>query len=104
MSEIIIKKRISLDFLGEDYADSYLVFKSIPIKDYDGLQKKIKTLENDSEKSFKFIQEELTSKFVEGKIKQGSDLVDVSVENLSDFPADVYLEAFSQITGKISPN
>lgn len=38
MSKIVIKKRINLDFLGDDYKDAYLVFKSIPLPDYESIQ------------------------------------------------------------------
>jgi len=37
MSKIIIKKRISLGFLGEEYSDAELVFRAIPLSDYDKL-------------------------------------------------------------------
>lgn len=35
MSKIVIKKRVNLDFLGEDYKDAYLVFRSIPLPELD---------------------------------------------------------------------
>lgn len=38
MTKIVIKKRINLDFLGDDYKDAYLVFKSIPLPDYEEIQ------------------------------------------------------------------
>lgn len=34
MSKIIIKKRVSLAFLGEPYKDAELVFRSIPLSEY----------------------------------------------------------------------
>lgn len=35
MSKIVIKKRVSLAFLGDEYKEAELVFKSIPLSDYD---------------------------------------------------------------------
>lgn len=35
MSKIVIKKKVNLDFLGDDYKEAFIVFKSIPLKDYD---------------------------------------------------------------------
>ena len=34
-----IKKKISLDFLGDDYKEGYLIFKSMPIKEFEEFQK-----------------------------------------------------------------
>ena len=49
MSRIVIKKRIALDFIVEDYKDCYLEFKTIPMKDYE-IGVAIRTLETpDSE-------------------------------------------------------
>jgi hypothetical protein len=37
MSKIVIKKHVSLDFLGEEYKGAELVFRAIPLSDYDDL-------------------------------------------------------------------
>lgn len=34
MSKIVIKKKVSLGFLGDEYKDAYITFRSMPIKDY----------------------------------------------------------------------
>lgn len=39
MPKIVIKKRVSLDFLGEEYKDSFLVFQSIPLPDFESISK-----------------------------------------------------------------
>lgn len=32
--EIVIKKKVTLEFLGDEYKNAYLVFRSMPLKDY----------------------------------------------------------------------
>ena len=105
MTYIIIKKRVSLEFLGEDYKDGYLVFTAIPVKDLDALQKQAATLEGDTDvtKASDFLKDQVASRFVEGKISQDGKEVEVTAENLVDFPSDVFIEAWQQMNGKISP-
>lgn len=43
MSKLVIKKRISLDFLGEDYKDAFIIFRSIPLPDYEEISKQLPT-------------------------------------------------------------
>lgn len=40
-SRIVIKKRVSLAFLGDEYEKAELVFRSIPISDYDKLMEEL---------------------------------------------------------------
>jgi hypothetical protein len=96
---IVIKRRVSLEFLGEDYKDSYLVFKSIALREYDALQIAAKEVEKDETKSISFIQEQLLTRFIEGKI----DNQTVTPDDLLDLPVDVILECFNQIRGNLSP-
>lgn len=35
MSKIVIKKKVNLAFLGEEYKEAYLVFQAIPISDFE---------------------------------------------------------------------
>lgn len=96
---IKIKKRVSLDFIGEEYKDSYLVFNSIAVKEYEGLQKSIKAIEGDDEKALPFITEQLKSRFIEGKV----DGQAVTADDLEDLPGDVFIECFNQIRGQLDP-
>ncbi len=41
MAKIVIKKKISLEFLGEEYKDAYLVFRTIPMSDYKSFSESI---------------------------------------------------------------
>lgn len=41
MAKLVIKKRVNLDFLGEEYKDAELVFRSIPLIDYEILMEEL---------------------------------------------------------------
>lgn len=41
MAKIVIKKRVSLDFLGKEYKEAYFVFRAIPLPDYKEFMKKL---------------------------------------------------------------
>lgn len=83
---IVVKKRISLDFLGEEYKDSYLIFKSVSLDELDNAFKGT-------------VREETVKRFVEGEINQGGEMVKVTKENLTELPGEVFLRAFSELTG-----
>lgn len=96
---IVIKKRVSLEFIGDDYKDSYIVFKALAIKEYADLQSKAKALEEDPEKSLEFIINTVKDRFIEGSV-EGKD---ITADDLTDFPGDVFLEFFNNIRGQLDP-
>lgn len=100
---IQIKKRISLDFLGEEYKEAYLEFNSVTMREYPALVKQSRELGENAEESIKFVQSFLTERFVGGKFPQGGEVKDVSKEDLLDFDADVFFQCFQSLTGQVSP-
>jgi hypothetical protein len=68
---IVVTKRVSLEFLGDDYKEGYITVKSIPLKEYDSLQADIKSVEDDNAKALEYIKKLVGERFVEGKIPQG---------------------------------
>lgn len=96
---IVIEKRVSLAFLGEKYESSHLTFKSISIKEYEGLQEKAKEIEKDQEKALPFILEQLKTRFISGEVAGQS----CTADDIEDLPADVILECFKNIQGQIDP-
>lgn len=94
-----IRKRVSLDFLGEEYKDSYLIFKAIPIKDYEELQTKIESI--DEKKSISFIQETLKKYFINGKAaNESGELEDVTAEDLGELDQEAVINCFETLTGQ----
>jgi len=96
---IVIKKRIDLSFLGTDYNDSYLVFSSISIREYEELLPQLESIANDNLKSLQYIKTVLNEHFLEGKF-QG---VDVKKEDLEEFDLETLMTCFQRFTGQADP-
>lgn len=102
MGKIVIKKRVSLDFLGEEYKEAYITFKSIPIKDYSDILKQVNDLGNDNIKSVEFALSTLKKQFVEGKFPVNDKLDSIDAEDIGDLNQDAALECFEILTGQKS--
>lgn len=75
MGKILIKKRISMAFLGDEYKDAELVFRAIPIADYEGILDELPDADPDTQ-------------YLVEKVKNGQatdaekkDLADISQKN-----------------------
>lgn len=93
---IIIKKKVSLDFLGEEYKDASLTFQSIPIKDIDELQTDVAKSQEDN-KAATFILNTLKKYFVEGVFP---GVESVTKEDLDGLDSETVIKCFSQLTGQ----
>jgi hypothetical protein len=101
MSKIVIKKKISLDFLGEEYKDGYLVFKSIPLRDFEQYATKAKELEGDEKASSQLIISILQENFITGMFPdEKGDLFEVKKDQLLDFDVATAVKVFSILTGQ----
>lgn len=94
---IVIKKRVGLDFLGDDYKESYLTFSVISLNEYEELLPQIESIGEDNTKSVEFIKTTLTKHFVEGKF----DGADVKAEELFDFDLATLTQCFQSLTGSL---
>lgn len=103
---IVIKKKVTLEFLGDEYKDGYVNFSSIPMREYEEIEKKLEELKNseNESKSVIFVRDLVTSRFVDGKFPIEGELSDISREDLPDFPAEFFINAMSQLNGAPSPN
>lgn len=99
MAEIIIKKKVTLEFLGEDYEDSYLVFRSISIQEFPALMKKVEAASDDNVKSLSAMIDMLQDHFVEGIF----DKQKVSQDDLGKFDAETIIKCFELLTGQADP-
>lgn len=86
MAKLVIKKRVSLDFLGDDYKDAYLTFKGIPVKDYSKILAEMPNEESgDNAKAIELMLKCLTDYFIEGKFPNDKgELESVSAEDVAD--------------------
>jgi len=94
MAEIIIKKKVSLEFLGDEYKDSFITFRSIPIGEYQELVEKIDEVEDN--KSLSEITKILEKYFVEG-LFDGQKL---AKEDINQFDGETVLKCFETLTGQ----
>lgn len=101
---IVVTKRLSLEFLGEEYKEGYLNLRSISLKEYSDLKGDIDKLEDDGDKALDYIKRLILDRFVSGSIPQGKETTEITKENIEDLPAEVFIEAMSVLSGKISPN
>lgn len=86
---LVVKKKLMLDFLGEEYADSYIVLRSISVGEYDKLDGTVR--------------EEVMNRFESGQINQDGKMVDITKDNLTELPGEVFVKAFEVMTGNIDP-
>lgn len=105
MGKIVIKKKISLDFLGEDYKDGYLEFKSIPLKEYEEYTKNISDVKDDDSAASQMIIDILNNNFLGGKFPDDEGkLFDVEKDQLKEFDIVTAIQVFKILTGQeLSP-
>lgn len=93
---LVIKRKVSLEFLGEDYKDSYITFKSIPVGNFQDITKKVEEIGEDNIKSIAFIVEILQKYFIEGKA--GEDVL--KSEDLQELDAETTIKCFEVLSGQ----
>jgi hypothetical protein len=106
MGKFAIRKTVKLDFLGDEYKDAYLVFKTIPIKEYANLLPAINQMEEDRIKSSEKVIEIIKDKFIAGKtLTEDGELEAITTDELDDIlDEEVSSHVFAVITGqKIDP-
>lgn len=101
MADIIIKKRVSLDFLGEDYANSYIVFKSLPIEEYQKVQDEVEKIPKGG--FTKYLVDFLKDRLIEGKLDQDGGQTDITKENIGQLDFDAISVCYKHLTGQIDP-
>lgn len=97
MSKIVIKKRVSLEFLGEDYKDAYLLFKAMPISAFESFQREAEKVEES--KSVQFLLSKLKENFLGGMFPVDDKLTSIDAEDLDSFDAQSIVKAFEAYTG-----
>ena len=96
MANIVIKRKVELGFLGEAYKDSYLVFRAIPISEYESLIEKIDSIDGDTQKSMLEILNILEKYFIDG-VFDGEKVVK---EDIKQFDGETVVKFFEALTGQ----
>lgn len=102
MSKIVIKKRVSLAFLGEEYAKAELVFRSIPIEDYEELiEKSTKADPDDAHASIGLTKDTLQKYFISGTFpNDAGELEQVTAEDILGLDKMAAVRCFEALTGQ----
>lgn len=100
---IVIKKRVSLGFLGDDYKEAYLNFKSVPLADYSKIIDEITEIEDkkDNKKYLNKIMEYLKKYFLDGEFPEEGKLAPVTHEDLEGLDPETSIICFQTMTGQI---
>lgn len=109
----VIKKKISLDWLGEGWEDAYIIFSPFSYGDNVELIKfrkvaskmtQISQSDEEIEKVSKKLLQLLTDKLVEGRGFNGKELEPITKENFKDLPVEVFNHCLNALQGEeLSP-
>jgi hypothetical protein len=94
---IVIKKQVKFDFLGEEYKDAYLTFKSIPLKDYSEFSQTLKSVKDDDLKAADYMLGVLKNYFIEGSFPDADKVV---ANDLDALDPESVIKCFLTFTGQ----
>lgn len=102
MSKLIIRKRVSLAFLGEECAKAYIDFRSLPVGEYDQLLQKIKTAGDDDKKANSTILGILKDYYLGGKYPNEEGALEEleGKDELDGLDLNAVLICFGELTGQ----
>jgi hypothetical protein len=103
---LVIRKKITCEFLGDEYKDAYLVFKAIPVSELADIQKSLPIGETDEDKVqvIPKMLEILKKYFLNGKFPDDKgELEDVTSADLDNMNADLAIHCFQGLSG-VEPN
>lgn len=100
---VSIKKRISLEFIGEEYKESYITLKALPLNKYEEYINKTKQIDKESKdkplEPVYFILNLLKEHFVEGKIFNDGKVQDFQADDFGDLDFPTITKIFNEFTG-----
>ena len=107
MGKFLVRKHFSLDFLGEEWKDAYLVFSAFVMSDIKDRLAKLANLEQDDSEAVMAGLTEMVSlleeKFIEGKgVDASGKLIPVEKEDIKDLPVEVISKAVSFLSQGLS--
>lgn len=104
--EITVNRKISLEFLGEQYQEGFLTFKSIPLDELESWDAAVAKEEKKGGKgALEGMKNLLKERFVEGQFpnKDGA-LEPVTKDDLGKFDAGVFVHIVSVLQGGVYAN
>ncbi len=101
----VVKKKLSLDFLGTDWHAAYINFTLPSLKD--SLSQSTPTqaeIEADPKKYTLEMIAFLEEHFIDGKGWNGNELVDLTKDDIQELPSSVFAKGVELLSGVPSPN
>lgn len=93
---LVIKKKVSLEFLGEEYKDAFIIFQSIPIEDYGTILNSSKQ----GEEAVKFILATIKKYFISGKFPDDKGVLqDIQKDELGQLDEETAVRCFEILSG-----
>jgi hypothetical protein len=103
MTQIVIKKRVSFEFLGDEYKDAYIVLKSIPTTEYKPMIARIEKQKSGLSKTDE-VRSLVKERFISGEWPDESGKLEpLSVDDLDGLDGEALSEAFAIISGQTIP-
>ncbi len=101
----VVKKQLSLDFLGEGWHGAYINFTLPSLKV--SLEQSTPTQEEIEADPKKYTLEMVTfleEHFIDGKGWNGNELVDLTKDDIQELPSAVFAKGVELLSGAPSPN
>ena len=96
---MIIKRRVSFEFLGEEYAKGYGIFKPIPLSEYPEISKTVDA-EQDGVKKGQLMLERVKKQFVKGEFPdEDGNLQAIEAKDLDDLDGDSLTRLYNNLMG-----
>lgn len=104
MPQIVIKKRVSFEFLGEEYKDAYVILKSIPTTEYKPMIARIEKQKSGLNKTDQ-VRGLIKERFISGEWpnEKTGELEPLEVDDLDGLDGEALSEAFAIISGQTVP-
>jgi hypothetical protein len=100
----VVKKKLSLDFLGDGWKDAYLEFSGLTFKESRGFtSQKFDEKNPDSDENLNFVINLLKEHFLTGKGYDGTDLIDIAKDDIEDLPPEAISKAVEALVGGPDP-
>lgn len=98
-----IEKRITLEFLGEEYADSFVRVSAIPMREVQELMDQIAKVQGseDNKQAMEFMVSVVSERFISGEIKQGEKTEVLTADDLLDMPGEFFINVIERLSGSI---
>lgn len=98
---LVIRKKITLEILGEEYKDAYLTFKAIPVGELGNIQAKMpKEDDADQSQAIPVMLDLLKTYFLDGKFpNEKGELESVVKDDLNNLDAETSIHCFQVLSG-----